>query len=102
MRTGQEIIQEALEYSYNEKRRDNMSPLERLLDFSTFGRLYERKAQSASIMFLTDRLMEETSLRSKAEQRADAVYLAGLKAVEIYGPEAVEVYKKQFRTTVPY
>lgn len=76
----------------NEGQRDRMSPLERLLDFSTWGRSYERKGLSAVIMYLTNRLMECERKDIEREREAYQRRKAEERVLELYGPEAVRKF----------
>ncbi len=96
MKTAQDIIQEALSYRCNEEIREKQSVLDRLFDFSTWGKKYEEKGNSSALLYLSERVSNEMKLREEAERKEQMAYRKALTCVEIYGMEAVRKFNEMW------
>ena len=83
MEQAQDIISDALRYRYNEDRRARMSVLDRMLDFSDWGKNYQKKGEASAILYISERLMkaqrETDEWRLRAEiYRREALRFSGM------------------------
>lgn len=94
--TANEVIQDALDYRYNEERRSKLDTIGKILDFSDWGKKYRRKGNNCALLYLGGRFMEQQKIAEEAKEREENTYRIAKQSVEMFGLEALKMFQKNY------